>query len=109
MKFWKLTDRLRVFKPVQTKGNFGTGAVEYHEQPKLIWCDRNKHTGTFHEEVGELFPGYISEFRVRIENAVPELWRVSMVGEEKIVYVVKNVIRDRKLGMATLICERINP
>lgn len=97
--------RLRLLRPLTERDGFGSEKTRY-EETKTVHAERRKLTGNYREELGEMFPDYTAEFNIRIEHRVDEKWRVEERGGH--LYTVCNIIPDRRKGMQTLRCERVN-
>ena len=105
MRPGRMKTRLRLLRPVVTTDGFGSENTAY-EEVKTIHAERRKMTGSYREELGEMFPGYTVEFNIRDAHKVAEQWRVEEAGGH--LYTVCNIIPDRDNGMLTLRCERVN-
>lgn len=101
----RLTYRLRLVEPVVTVDSFKAERTTW--QPRgVIRAERVSARGYRHEEAAEHFSDSRAEFNIRSVHAVRENWRVEEVGGY--TYTVTAVIDNRRRGMKTLVCERLN-
>lgn len=97
--------KLRLLEPVTTKDGFNANHTTYVDRG-VVNAERVKSIGRKSMEVGEAFPDYTVQFRIRDAHHVLENWRVEQLGGY--TYTVNNIIPFRELGMLQLDCERVN-
>ena len=101
----KMKYKLTVLEPQRTVDRMGAEAVQYIDRG-VIWAERVNTSGSRSEEVGEHFPAYSAQFRIRFAHEVRENWRVSQLGGY--LYTVVAIIPNLDRGYKTLQCERVN-
>lgn len=93
-------------RPVRSTGLTGAESTAYEELPP-VHAQRKGLSGGRSEEAGEHFPDYRADFIVRsAHRAIVENWRVRERGG--LLYTVVAVVPNRRRGMNTLVCERVN-
>lgn len=97
--------RLQLLEPVTATDRFGEESTDY-QPTRIIHAERVKLSGNRSEEVGEHFPDYRVEFRIRDVHPVDENWRVQQLGGY--LYTVTNIVPNVDRGMKTLVCTRVN-
>ena len=97
--------RLQLLEPVTVTDRFGEESTDY-QPTRIIHAERVKLSGNRSEEVGEHFPDYRVEFRIRDAHPVDENWRVQQLGGY--LYTVTNIVPNVDRGMKTLVCTRVN-
>lgn len=106
MKAGKLTDRLRLYRPVRNGGgDFGVELPTY-EFAGDVWAELKGQSGRRTTENGEIFAEYDAEFNIRMGHGVTDGWQVQHAGGYR--YNVEAVYSLRTLGMQTLKCNRVN-
>lgn len=107
MQAGKLKYKLILLKPTSTPDGFGDETPGEFAEFRTVNAERVRASGNRSEEVGENFPDYRAEFRIRDAHPVQENWRVQQLGGY--LYTVTNIIPNLDRGMLTLICDRVNP
>lgn len=105
MQAGKMDTKLRLLRPEVVTDGFGSEKTVWTET-KTVWAERRRMSGTYGVELGERFPDYHAEFNIRDAHEVDENWRVEQLGGH--LYTVTNIEPNRKRGMLTLRCERVN-
>lgn len=105
MKAGRMTTRLRILKPRVTKDRFNADITEW-ESGGMIHAERVRLTSRSRIEASEVFPSAQARFNIRDAHEVGENWRVEEYGGH--LYTVSAIEANRKRGMLTLICDRIN-
>lgn len=108
MESERLDTKIQIIRPAQSVDIYGARAGSSREwnEGEWIWADRSKYNGDTVNESGEIFSDYRAEFRVRYAHEILEGWRIRERGG--LLYVVRNVIPDRRNGMRTIKCEKVN-
>ena len=97
--------RLKILRPNRTKDVFNAEKTSY-EEIRTVHAERVRLTGSYGLELGERFPDYKTEFRIRDVHPVDENWRVEEVGGK--LYTVTNIIPNKDKGFLLLKCDRVN-
>ena len=105
MRAGTLSYTLTLLRPEITDSAYGSPRTEY-KAVGTIHAERAKMTATNSMEVGEVFPDYRVDWLVRIEHKIKEHWRVQEQGGH--LYNITNIIPNRRRGLQTLVCERVN-
>ena len=106
MKAGRLNSRLTILQPIFIVNDFGERRTTY---ANAGYCDaeRASMSGSRSEEVDEHFPDYRANWVTSIAVTVDENWRLQDT-ETGYLYTVTNVVLNRRRGMKTLICTRVN-
>lgn len=97
--------KLQILQPTTTTNSYGEEAITW-APIRTVNAERVSISGNRSEEVGELFPDYKAEFRIRDAHPIKENWRVLQLGGN--LYTVTNIIPNLDRGYNSLICERVN-
>lgn len=100
----RMTEKLVITRPATATDNFGHTAQSYIIYG-AVWGERIRYAGREIHDAGESFAAYDAEFNIRWAHDVKEGWRVEYEGA---TYDVTNVLGNRKRGMRTLKCTRVN-
>ena len=101
----KLDQRLIVYRKVERADGFGALPTRW-EPAATIWAERVNETARRVDEVQEHFPDHTAAFNIRIAHNVEENSRVKHLGGH--LYTVTSVVKNRRRGMQTIYCERVN-
>lgn len=100
------TERITFLKQtVAVSATTGFKQTVYAED-RSVWAERVKMSGSMVTEIGEEFPDYRIEFRTHIFYKCEEHWRIRYENRD---YEVTSIIKDRRNGLQTISCTRINP
>ena len=105
MKAGPMREWLHVLRPTIDTDDFGSENIRWADI-NHVHAERVKFSGRRSEEVGEHFPDYSVQFRVRDVHMVEENWRVLEDGGY--LYTVLAIEPNVHKGFNTLICERVN-
>ncbi len=97
--------RLVLMRPTRLVNSYGEEEPTWQEV-RTVRAERVKMDGHRSEEVGEQFPDYSVRFNIRFAHPVEENWRVRQTDGH--LYSVTNIIPNRRRGMKTLVCDRVN-
>ena len=87
---------------------YSTATVRYDTAPGFMRADLRRLTGKKRLETGEIFSAYDAEWVVDIRHRVGEGDRVRDLAPGGLLYRVDNIIRNRRKGMQTLQCSKVN-
>lgn len=96
---------IELLRPVFTRSDYG-GQVVTYESAGTFHAERVKLSGRMRTEVAERFSDYSAEFNVHYAVKAGDGWRLRHVNGY--LYTITNIIPNRKAGMNTLVCERVN-
>lgn len=100
----RLDERISLLCPSTSEK--GTLAAATFSEKGQIWAERVKDTAHDGEAAYEFFAGMLVEFNVRWGCRATTAWRVKdSLGIE---YNIDNIIKNRRRGMLTLRCSRVN-
>lgn len=102
----KFDTRITLLRPLTVTNRFGEETPEF-EETKTVWAERVKMSGSRHDEVAEHFADYRAEYHIRDAHEVGNNWHIKELNGYE--YVVVAWVPNRRRGMKTLICERLNP
>lgn len=101
-----LTESIELLRPATGVSASGEKARGF-EPCRRVHAERVQLAGRGSLEVGEQFADYSARWRIRdAHRAVAPGWRVRACG---LIFNILAVEPNRRRGMLTLICERINP
>ena len=106
MRAGQMKYKLALLETREVTNSFGEHSQEYI-LTRTVWAERVKISGRRSEEVGEHFPDYTTQFRIRDAHPVRENWRCQQLGGY--LYTITSIEPNLDKGMLTLSCERVNP
>ena len=104
-----MTARLKVKKPVEKSGGFGSSSPHFEDYlgGKSIAAELRKDSGSVRDVNGEHFSSYRAEYYVYWQHRIEVNWRV-MDMETGLEYSVSNVFPDKRKNLRRLVCDRVN-
>lgn len=105
MRAGEMRYRLQLLRPVYSEDRFGSQQVTY-TPTATARAERVKQSGRQTDEAAEHFHAYTTEWNIRDGHEVGEHWRVRQLGGY--LYEVTAIVPNRRRGMLTLVCERVN-
>lgn len=109
MRSARMTSRLKVQKPVEKSGGFGTSSPHFEDymSGKPVAAELRRESGNGVNVNGERFSDYRAEYYIYWQHKICNGWRVTDIDTE-LTYTVTNVFPDRRLNLRRLVCERVN-
>lgn len=101
----KLDQRLIVIRKVERADAFGSLHPTWVASG-TIWGERVSEVARRSDEAQEHFPDHTAAFNIRSAHRIDENTRVQHVGGN--LYTVVGIVKNRRRGMQTLYCERVN-
>lgn len=102
-----LTERVALYRPVQTVNDYGEEETAY-ELAHHARAERVSLTGRLAVQVGERFTDYDLTLRLHSCVEVAELWRLALLPDAETPYQVEVVERNRRRGVTTIFCTKVN-
>lgn len=102
-----MTTRLSLLKPDHNVNDYGERQTTFTPF-RIVWAERVQWSGSRSEEADEHFPDESARFRIRSAHPIKENWHVRPLGSDT-TYTVVAIEENRRRGMLTLICEKLNP
>lgn len=99
-----MTERIALYRPVITEGASGS-QIKTYEAAGVYWAQLSSRRDYRTDEVGERFADATAVFLVRSSVEVDEYWQLIHEGKK---YEVQTCPLNRRLGMRTLNCQRVN-
>lgn len=108
MKSNRLDILFHGYAPIKRESDFSTDITGWSSRPVRIWGERRKWSSRQSFADGDDFPLYSADFNVRWEAPAEEKWRLVDRSQPEIIWEVETVEPNRRLGMKTLHCTRVN-
>lgn len=101
-----LTERITLYRPTVAVNDYGEEETAY-QAAHTARAERVSLTGRLAMQVGERFTDYDLTLRIHSCVEVAELWRLTLNGSAE-PYQVETVERNRRRGVTTLLCTKVN-
>lgn len=102
-----MTTRLSLLKPDHNVNDYGEQQTTFIPF-RTVWAERVQWSGNRSEEVDEHFADENVRYRIRSAHPIKEHWRVKPLDADA-TYTVVAIEENRRRGMLTLYCEKLNP
>ena len=102
-----MTTRLPLLKPDHNVNDYGEQQTTFIPF-RTVWAERVQWSGNRSEEVDEHFADENVRYRIRSAHPIKEHWRVKPLDADT-TYTVVAIEENRRRGMLTLYCEKLNP
>ncbi len=107
MRAGPMTTRLSLLKPDHNVNDYGEQQTTFIPF-RTVWAERVQWSGNRSEEVDEHFADENVRYRIRSAHPIKEHWRVKPLDADT-TYTVVAIEENRRRGMLTLYCEKLNP
>lgn len=99
-----MTERITLYRPDVSESASGSASTTW-SMAGTYWAQLSQRRDYRSDEVGEHFADVTAVFLIRSGIEVGEFWRLVYEGN---VYEIQTCPLNRKLGMRTLNCQRVN-